>query len=132
MQLPFSLPDWVPAWVGFALVVVGALLLLAVLVMPFSVFGLKGRLDGVEARLDEIQREIRSLALRLPEPARSDRGRVDYGEDGPDRRRWAEPSSRPPIPPRTAELDRSPSPRRVQPVRQVRSESRAEPRFDPN
>jgi hypothetical protein len=38
--------------------------------MPFSVFGVKARLDAVEARLDEIQGEIRSLALRLPEPAR--------------------------------------------------------------
>ena len=36
--------------------------------MPFSVFGVKGRLDGVEARLDEIQAEIRALSLRLPEP----------------------------------------------------------------
>ena len=31
---------------------------------------MKARLDAVEARLDEIQGEIRSLALRLPEPAR--------------------------------------------------------------
>ena len=129
MQLPFSLPDWAPPWLGFVLVVAGALMLLALLVMPFSVFGLKGRLDGVEARLDEIQHEIRSLALRLPEPVRSDRGRADYAEDGPDGRRWTEPRTRPPIPPRMAEADRPPPPptRRVQPIRQ----GRAEPRFDP-
>ncbi len=130
MLLPFSLPDWVPPWVGFAAIVVAGLFFLAFLAMPFSVFGLKGRLDVVEARLDEIQREIRSLALRLPEPMRAPRGRVEYEEDEPDRRQWAEPPARPPIPPRTAEADRPPPPptRRVSPVRQ----SRAEPRFDPN
>ncbi len=63
--------------------VAGALFALAFLAMPFSVFGLKGRLDGVEARLDEIQREIRSLALRLPEPGRAGHARVEYEEDCP-------------------------------------------------
>ncbi|WP_158743441.1 hypothetical protein [Acidisphaera sp. L21] len=123
MQLPFTLPDWAPPWVGFVIIVVGVLFLLAFLLMPFNVFGLKGRLDGVEARLDEIHREIRMLALRLPEP-----GRTEYEPELDDRRSWREPSSRPPIPPRMAEPDRPPpSPgRRVPPPRQTR----AEPRFD--
>ena len=43
--------------------------LAAFLMMPFSVFGLKSRLDAIEAQLDDVQQEIRSLALRLPEPA---------------------------------------------------------------
>ena len=76
MQFPFTLPGWVPPWVGFAVLVVAVLFLLAFMLMPFSVFGLKGRLDTVEARLDEIQGEIRSLILRLPEP-----GRTDYEPD---------------------------------------------------
>ena len=46
MQLPFTLPDWAPPWVGFVIIVVGVLFLLAFLLMPFNVFGLKGRLDG--------------------------------------------------------------------------------------
>ncbi len=115
MTIPFTLPDWVPAWVSFALVVVAVLFLLAFLLMPFSVFGLKGRLEGVEARLDEIQREIRSLALRLPEP-----GRVEYESDGDERRRWAQPDRPPPIPPRSLGPN-TPAGRR----------SRSEPRFDP-
>ena len=135
MTLPFTLPDWAPPWVGFVLLVVAGLFCLAFLLMPFSVFGLKGRLDVVEARLDEIQGEIRSLVLRLPEP-----GRVEYEPDLEAPRRWAEPARRPPIPPRPAAVDRAsdrsaaadrpaPSPnRRVEPTRTAR----AEPRFDPN
>ncbi len=118
MQLPFTLPDWAPPWVGFVIIVVGVLFLLAFLLMPFNVFGLKGRLDGVEARLDEIQKEIRALVLRLPESVRT-----EYEPELDDRRSWG----RPPIPPRGAELDRPPPPgRRVPLSRQARSE----PRFD--
>ena len=58
--------------------------------MPFSVFGVKARLEAIDARLDEIQGEIRSLALRLPEPS------VDeYDEPRPSPRAGL----RPPIPP---------------------------------
>ena len=125
MPLPFTLPDWVPPWVSFLVVTVAVLFVLAFLLMPFSVFGLKGRLDGVEARLDEIQNEIRTLALRLPEV-----GRTEYEPEPLPPRRWKDPPERPPIPPRTAELDRPPPPpnRRVAPARQ----GRAEPRFDSN
>lgn len=68
MTLPFSLPVWVPWWVPFLVLVPGVLYLLAFLLMPFSVFGTKGRLESLEARLDEVHAEIRRLALRLPEP----------------------------------------------------------------
>ena len=125
MSLPFSLPDWAPPWVGFVILVVAGLFCLAFLLMPFSVFGVKGRLDAVEARLDEIQGEIRNLVLRLPE-----RGRSDYElEVEPTPARWTEPV-RPPIPPRNLAVDRPAPPpnRRVDPSRTPR----AEPRFDPN
>ncbi len=67
MMVPALLPDWVPAWVQLVVLVVVLLMVLLFLAVPFSVIGLKGRLDGLEARLDEIQGEIRSLSLRLPE-----------------------------------------------------------------
>jgi hypothetical protein len=38
--------------------------------MPFSVFGLKSRLEAVEASLNDLQSEIRAMGLRLPEPGR--------------------------------------------------------------
>jgi len=92
--IPF--PDWVPPWAQLLLLIVGILLGLAFLLMPFSVFGVKSRLEAVEARLDEIQGEIRSLALRLPEPGR----RASYDDEpvlraAPPQERMV----RPPIPP---------------------------------
>jgi hypothetical protein len=134
MQLPFSLPDWAPPWLGFVIIVVGTLFVLAFLAMPFSVFGIKGRLDGLEARLDELHREVRGLTLRLPEPPRVSAEQMDYEPDIPERRRWAEQPSRPPIPPRAMEADRPAPPptRRVQAMRQSRPDARSEPRFDPD
>jgi len=62
--LPFTLPDWLPAW-AFLLAALPVLLyLLVFLIMPFSVFGVKARLEGIEQQLDSIQDELRSLANR--------------------------------------------------------------------
>lgn len=91
MTLPFSLPDWLPWWVPIVVLVPALLYSLLFLLMPFSVIGLKGRMEAIEARLDEIQGEIRALVLRMPEQ----RGR---GLD------WNDPM--PPIPPVRAEDDR--------------------------
>lgn len=91
MTLPFSLPDWLPWWVPFVVLVPALLYLLVFLLMPFSVIGLKGRLEAIEARLDEIQGEIRALVLRMPEQ----RGR---GLE------WSDPL--PPIPPARPDDDR--------------------------
>ena len=71
MTLPFTLPDWLPWWVPIVLLVPALLYVLAFLFMPFSVIGVKSRLEVIEARLDEIQGEIRHLALRLPETGRA-------------------------------------------------------------
>ncbi|RKK02324.1 hypothetical protein EBE87_11530 [Pseudoroseomonas wenyumeiae] len=57
-----------PEWTGLLILVVGLLCAAAFLLMPFSVFGVKARLEAIEVQLDEIQAEIRSLALRLSEP----------------------------------------------------------------
>ena len=64
-----QLPGGLPWWLTLAILVPLALYALLFLAMPFSVFGVKGRLEAMEARLDEIQEEIRSLSLRLPEPS---------------------------------------------------------------
>jgi len=72
-----------PDWSGLVVLVLLGLVGLAYLLMPFSVFGLKGRLEAVEAQLDEIQAEIRSLAQRMPEPSRR---RTPVEDD------WAEPT----------------------------------------
>src|ERR1700759_771550 len=106
MTLPFAMPDWMPWWVPIVLLVPALLYALSFLFMPFSVIGVKSRLEVIEARLDEIQGEIRHLALRLPEVGRA----ADYDEiyaPAPmvESRRPAPVSARPPIPPASHELE---------------------------
>jgi hypothetical protein len=57
-----------PEWTGLLILVIGLLCAAAFLLMPFSVFGVKARLEAIEVQLDEIQAEIRSLAIHLSEP----------------------------------------------------------------
>ena len=70
MPLTLPLPSWIPWWAQLVILVVAILFGLAFLMMPFAVFGLKGRLDFLEAQLDDIHAEIRMLAMRLPDPDR--------------------------------------------------------------
>ncbi|MCU0886560.1 MAG: hypothetical protein MUC64_00850 [Rubritepida sp.] len=58
-----------PEWTGLVALLVLLLLGACLLAMPFSVFGLKGRLDAIEAQLDELRAEMRALALKLPDRA---------------------------------------------------------------
>jgi hypothetical protein len=133
MTLPFTLPDWLPWWVPIVLLVPALLYGLAFLFMPFSVIGVKSRLEVIEARLDEIQGEIRHLALRLPEIGRA----ADYDEVYPQEptvQRHAPPMmARPPIPPASHELE---DPEQREPARTARRDAdrrpagRSEPRLD--
>jgi hypothetical protein len=70
MTLPFTLPSWMPEWLGLILLLIGLVYALAMLAMPFSVFGVKSRLEAIEERLDQVQEELRILTMRLPEPLR--------------------------------------------------------------
>ena len=70
MTSPFSFPDWVPWWAQLLVLILAILFGLALLLMPFSVFGVKSRLDAIEDRLEEVQGELRVIALRLAENAR--------------------------------------------------------------
>ncbi len=136
-----ALPDWLPWW-GPILVLVPVLLwALAFLSMPFAVFGVKGRLEAIEARLDEIQGEIRSLVLRMPEPVHHTQyDEAIYSPPGagaPIRPRSESVITRPPIPPAPHDHDyRSDdlrAPRRPDPARTPRTgrqDPRAEPRID--
>lgn len=79
-----------PEWTGLVALLVLLLLALCLLVMPFSVFGVKGRLDNIEAQLDELRAEMRVLAARLPDARRATW--QGEGELGP-----AEAPPRPPL-----------------------------------
>jgi len=59
-----------PEWTGLVALLVLLLLALCLVVMPFSVFGLKGRLDSIEAQLDDLRAELRVIAARMPEAPR--------------------------------------------------------------
>lgn len=131
MTFPVTLPDWLPWWVPLLLLVPAVLWGLAFLLLPFGVIGLKGRLETIEARLDEIQGEIRSLSHRLPEPMRQSSYDDVYAPPGmtPPRREEPPDVSRPPIPPAAHELEDDYRPARATP-RRVDVRGRAEPRVD--
>ncbi|MDE1895946.1 MAG: hypothetical protein KGH91_02600 [Rhodospirillales bacterium] len=83
MTLPFSLPDWMPGWLVLALAVPALLWFLAFLMVPFSVFGVKARLEAIEGELENLQEELRVMQMRaagiLSTPARP----MDSYEDVP-------------------------------------------------
>lgn len=140
MTWPFALPAWVPWWVPLVLIVPALLWGLAFLLVPFSVIGVKPRLDGIEARLDELQAELRLLTLRLPEA----RHAVDFDEvyqpprPAPGARR-PPVTARPPIPPASYEPEGeetptpgpgSAPPRIIRRPSPSRRDDRVEPRLD--
>jgi len=146
MNLPFALPDWMPWWAPTIVLVLALLWVLAFLIVPFSVIGVKSRLDGLEARLDEIQAEIRTLVLRLPDAGHAvefdDLYAAPPGEPEPAPYRRPHPFARPPIPPAAHQLDEPGHPlaapvppagpgrqRRPEPPRPPR-DGRTEPRLD--
>jgi len=137
MNLPFTLPDWLPAWAFLLLAIPALLFVLAFLLMPFSVFGVKARLEAVEAQLDALAEELRNLNFRARGIA--GRGFADDGDsfDLPNfgRQKSAqpfvnEPRSAPPVPPppltpAVAPRDKPGAPRLPQ-----RPARRTEPRLD--
>ncbi|GBQ67814.1 hypothetical protein AA15237_0247 [Komagataeibacter xylinus NBRC 15237] len=57
-----------PAWAQAVLLVGGMLFILLWMLVPFAVFGVKGRLDNLAIQLDDLQAELRVLAERVPAP----------------------------------------------------------------
>ncbi|RVT97428.1 hypothetical protein EOD42_06235 [Rhodovarius crocodyli] len=54
-----------PAWTGAVALGAIALVALCFVLMPFSIYGLRSRLEGMEAQLDEMQAELRAISARL-------------------------------------------------------------------
>ena len=71
MNAFFSLPDWAPGWLGPLLAIFGGLFALAFLLMPFTVFSLKARLDQIEAKIDDLHADLRAVAPAEPVPMRA-------------------------------------------------------------
>ncbi len=114
MTLPFILPDWLPAWAFLLLALPVLLFALAFLLMPFSVFGVKSRLESLESQIDSLHEEVRNLAIRstgmlgTAPPARpklEDDGfdtLPDFGRLKSGQRNYVEAPAPPPIPPAPA------------------------------
>jgi hypothetical protein len=62
--LPFALPAWMPPWAALIIAIIVALYALLFLIMPFSVFGVKGRIDALEAQIEALHDEVRMMAMR--------------------------------------------------------------------
>jgi hypothetical protein len=54
-----------PAWTGAVALGAIGLVALCFVLMPFSIYGLRSRLEGMEAQLDEMQAELRAISARL-------------------------------------------------------------------
>ena len=81
MNLPFTLPDWLPTWAFLILALLALLYLFAFLLMPFSVFGVKSRLEAMESQLEAVQEELRVLSNRSPGMAASGLAAVARRDD---------------------------------------------------
>jgi hypothetical protein len=142
MTLPFSLPDWVPWWVPMVLLVPTLLYALAFLFMPFSVLGVKSRLEAIEMRLDEIQYQLRVISSGVP-TTHNEMDFEDVYAPVSTRSTRQEPtvSDRPPIPPTAQDyyedegpIERPAPPPHARPGRRAEPQpvrvSRAEPKLD--
>ena len=141
MTLPFTLPDWMPGWLALALAVPALLWVLAFLMVPFSVFGVKARLETLESELESLHDELRIMQMRaagiITPPVRSTEHYDEVPNFGQLKRGHAatpfeEPPApkRPPIP--TPE-PRGPAPRDLSAFRDRPTPQRArrtEPRLD--
>jgi hypothetical protein len=134
MNLPFTLPSWMPDWLFLLLALPVLLYTLAFFLMPFSVFGVKSRLESLEGQIDALHDELRLQALRnagvLPRSSTD----LDAYEDVPNfqrlktNQRTPEPPRAPPAPvtPVVASRARAPAPPALPP----RPGRRMEPRLD--
>ncbi|GEB38179.1 hypothetical protein GLI01_22140 [Gluconacetobacter liquefaciens] len=67
--MPFPFSDWMPWWLQLALLILGMLFIFLWMLVPFAVFGVKGRLDALALQIEDLQAELRVLAVRPEERA---------------------------------------------------------------
>lgn len=61
-----SFPEWMPLWGQLLMLAGGILFGLAFMMMPFAVFGVKGRLAELSLQVGELQAQVRAQGLREP------------------------------------------------------------------
>lgn len=82
MSLPF-LPDWLPGWAILALTVPVVLWCLAFLLVPFSVIGVKARLEALEEQMEAMHEELRLMAMRASGALTTTARQLDPYDDVP-------------------------------------------------
>lgn len=82
--MPFALPDWMPTWMFLLLAVPVLLYALAFLLMPFSVFGVKARIESLEAQIESLHDEVRMMSMRSAGIVPRGRARTELDDDVPD------------------------------------------------
>ncbi|MFT8718717.1 hypothetical protein [Acetobacter sp.] len=94
--MPLAIPDWLPLWAQFLLLGLGIVVLVAFLLMPFAVFGVKGRLREIELQLEDVRADLRVITMRLgsvtPEPKEA---APRVARAAPSTEEWTPPPPRP-------------------------------------
>ena len=150
---PFALPDWMPGWMFLLLAVPVLLYVLAFLLMPFSVFGVKARIEALEAQIDSLHDELRMMSMRSAGVLPRGKAAPDSYDDVPDfahlkktQRAYVEPVVTPAaprapvpgpavrpaatVPPPAVPAPVAPVRERLTPTPLPRNGKRAEPRLD--
>jgi hypothetical protein len=83
-DMPFALPNWMPAWIFLLLAVPVLLYVLAFLLMPFSVFGVKARIEALEAQIESLHDELRMMSMRSAGVLPRGRAAPGLDDDVPD------------------------------------------------
>jgi hypothetical protein len=107
-----------PSWVGFILLLAIVVSALSLLAMPYSVFGVKSRLESIETELADLRTEIRALVRQPPVAAAPARAPVEEDWVPPPRpapRVAEELRLAPPVPPPPARPERPARPARAEP-----------------
>lgn len=128
-MMSLSFPDWMPLWAQLVLMAVGIVFGLGFLMMPFAVFGVKGRLAELELLVQELHADVRAISLRLASVQGVETGRLSrdmYDRPQPPGQAVVE-EVRPPEPVRPAG---PPSPPVLGPLRAPRVSDAYEPRQD--
>lgn len=103
-----TIPDWLPLWVQFLILGLALVILIAFLLMPFAVYGVKGRLREIELQLADMQASLRVMTMRLSAasserpPAQKAAQNVSHTPQD----EWTPP----PTPPKTPEPEFKPRP----------------------
>ena len=62
-MMSLSFPEWMPLWGQLLVLACGLMFGLAFMMMPFAVFGVKGRLTELSLQVEELQAAVRSPGM---------------------------------------------------------------------